>query len=64
MKQAFSDIYQLSLTLDFLHQEIAEITSRIQPQDCGHLKTAVSVLKERVKEVRSQIYKLKSQDQE
>lgn len=34
-----------------LKDEIAELKSRIQPEDCGHLHTTVNVLEERVKEI-------------
>ena len=36
----------------FLMEEIAIIESRFQPEDTGHLRTAVNVLKERVEELR------------
>lgn len=62
MKEPFSNMYKLSLTLDFLNQEIAELKSRIKPQDCGHLKTAVSVLSERLEEVREQIHQLHAKE--
>ena len=42
--------------MDFLKEEIQIIESRIEPYDCGHLKTAVSVMKERVKEIKKEIY--------
>lgn len=42
---------ELGLRINFIHEEINLIKSRIQPQDCGHLKTAVSVLNERLKEL-------------
>ena len=41
--------------LVFLMEEIAIIESRFQPEDTGHLRTAVSVLKDRVEELRSEI---------
>ena len=47
----------LSLNLHFLHEEIRTIESRIGPHDCGHLKTAVSVLRSRVEEVLAEITK-------
>lgn len=46
----------LAIKLDILNEEIEIIQKRILPEDCGHLKTAVSVIRERVKEVKSQIY--------
>ena len=39
----------------FLMEEIAVLESRFQPEDTGHLRTAVSVLKDRVEELRSEI---------
>ena len=39
----------------FLMEEIAIIESRFQPEDTGHLRTTVGVLKERVKEVKEKI---------
>lgn len=54
MKQ---NIKELALKLNFLHEEISIIESRIQPHDCGHLKTAVSVLRNRIKEVKEEIIK-------
>ena len=38
--------------LVFLMEEIAVLESRFQPQDTGHLRTAVNVLRERVEELR------------
>jgi len=39
----------------FLMEEIAIIESRFQPEDTGHLRTTVGVLKERVIEVKEKI---------
>ncbi len=39
----------------FLVEEIAVLESRFQPEDTGHLRTAVNVLRERVEELRSEI---------
>ncbi len=39
----------------FLMEEIAVLESRFQPEDTGHLRTAVGVLRERVKEVKEKI---------
>ena len=36
----------------FLMEEIAVLESRFQPEDTGHLRTAVNVLRERVEELR------------
>ena len=41
--------------LVFLMEEIAIIESRFQPEDTGHLRTTVGVLKERVNEVKEKI---------
>ena len=41
-----SDVYRLV----FLMEEIAILESRFLPEDTGHLRTAVNVLKERVEE--------------
>ena len=39
----------------FLMEEIAVLESRFQPEDTGHLRTTVGVLKERVIEVKEKI---------
>ena len=36
----------------FLMEEIAVLESRFQPEDTGHLRTAVNGLRERVEELR------------
>lgn len=41
--------------LQFLLEEISILKSRFKPEDTGHLRTAVSVLNERVKEVKENI---------
>jgi len=38
-----------------LKDEIAELKSRIQPEDCGHLHTTVNVLEERVEEIKKEL---------
>lgn len=40
-----------------LKDEITELKSRIQPEDCGHLHTTVNVLEERVKELTEKLAK-------
>ena len=50
-----TNIKDLALRLHFLHEEIRVIESRIEPHDCGHLKTAVSVMRRRCEEIKSQI---------
>ena len=52
-----SNIKELALKLNFLHEEISLIESRIEPQDCGYLKTTVSVLRSRVDEIKEEILK-------
>lgn len=52
---------KLVIRLDVLNEEIKLIESLIEPQDCGHLKTTVSVLKERTKELKEQIYDWKDE---
>ena len=42
-------------TLIFLMEEIAILKSRLQPHDTGHIHTAISVLQERVREVKAEI---------
>jgi hypothetical protein len=34
-----------------LNNEIAILTSRLEPHDTGHLHTAISVIKDRIKEL-------------
>tara|TARA_B100001094_G_scaffold131313_1_gene127108 strand:- start:8248 stop:8430 length:183 start_codon:yes stop_codon:yes gene_type:complete len=46
--------------LTFLQQEIKELTSRFRPEDTGHIRTAVSVLKDRAEEVKSELRDLES----
>ena len=38
--------------ITFLMEEIEILESRVLPEDTGHLRTAVNVLKERVEELR------------
>ena len=35
----------------FLTNEIKELESRVEPHDCGHIKTTISVLRKRIKEL-------------
>ena len=49
------NIKELALRMFHLQQEVELIQSKIKPQDCGHLKTTVSVLKERINEIKMQI---------
>ena len=41
--------------LIFLMEEIAHLEKQLQPHDTGHIHTAISVLKRRVQEVKSEI---------
>ncbi len=40
-----------------LEFEIKELESRLQPHDTGHIHTTISVLQERLEEVRSELDK-------
>lgn len=44
-------IKQLAEYRMFLLNEIDELKTRVEPHDCGHIKTAISVLQRRVKEI-------------
>ena len=41
--------------LDFLYKEIAYAESKLQPQDTGHISTAISWMQQRVREVQEEI---------
>jgi len=41
--------------LIFLMEEIELLKSRLQPHDTGHIHTTISVLQERVREVKEEI---------
>ena len=41
--------------LDFLYKEISYAQSQLQPQDTGHISTAISWLQHRVREVQEEI---------
>jgi len=41
--------------LDFLYKEISYAESKLQPQDTGHISTAISYMKKRVREVQEEI---------
>lgn len=43
--------------LTLLMEEITLLESRFQPSDTGHLRTTVSVLKDRVEEIKKEINK-------
>lgn len=40
---------------NFLLQEIEELQTRVKPQDTGHIRSAISVLRTRVKELDRQL---------
>jgi len=48
-------LYNDALRMSFLYEEINLIEKKIKPEDCGHLKTAVSVLREQLKELKAKI---------
>ena len=41
--------------LDFLYKEIAHAESLLKPQDTGHISTAISYMRKRVREVQEEI---------
>lgn len=41
--------------LDFLYKEISYAESKLQPQDTGHINTAISWMHKRVREVQEEI---------
>lgn len=41
--------------LDFLYNEIAYAESKLQPHDTGHINTAISWMRHRVKEVQEEV---------
>ena len=41
--------------LDFLYKEISYAESKLQAQDTGHINTAISWMKKRVREVQEEI---------
>jgi hypothetical protein len=45
-----------ALRLSFLHEEIEIITKKIQPEDCGHLKTAVGVLRSQLEDLKKSMF--------
>lgn len=48
-----SNLNQVSTLVNTLENEIAILKSRLQPHDTGHLHTAISVLEDRIREIRS-----------
>tara|TARA_B000000557_G_C20808611_1_gene458852 strand:+ start:1392 stop:1601 length:210 start_codon:yes stop_codon:yes gene_type:complete len=51
------ELYHNTLRMSFLYEEINLIEKQIQPQDCGHLKTAVSVLRTQLKDLKESMFK-------
>jgi len=49
---------ELVTHLNFLHKEIAELKTRLEPQDTGHIHTTISVLETRVEEVTQQLIRV------
>ena len=41
--------------LDFLYKEIAHAETQLKPQDTGHISTAISYMRKRVREVQEEI---------
>tara|TARA_B100002019_G_scaffold292518_1_gene315906 strand:+ start:2613 stop:2795 length:183 start_codon:yes stop_codon:yes gene_type:complete len=41
--------------LDFLYKEIAYAESQLAPQDTGHISTAISWMRHRVKQVQEEV---------
>lgn len=51
------ELYKDAMRMSFLYEEISLIERQIKPEDCGHLKTAVSVLREQIKDLKIKIQK-------
>ena len=43
--------YDNLITLKVLHQEISVLKTKIMPEDSGHIFTAISVIKDRIREL-------------
>ena len=41
--------------LDFLYKEVAYAESKLQPQDTGHISTAISWMQHRIRETQEEI---------
>ena len=39
--------------IQVLQNEVEELTKMLQPHDTGHIRTAISVLKERIQEIKT-----------
>jgi len=49
------ELYNKALRMSFLYEEIDLIQKKIKPEDCGHLKTAVNVLREQLRELKAKM---------
>ena len=50
-----TEIRDMVRHLNALHEEVRILESRIEPQDCGYLKTTVGTLRNRIKEIQKQL---------
>ncbi len=50
-----TEIRDMARHLHVLHEEVRVLESRIEPQDCGYLKTTVSTLRSRIKEIQEKL---------
>jgi len=48
-------LYNDAQRMSFLYEEISLIEKKIKPEDCGQLKTAVSVLREQLSELKAKM---------
>ena len=48
-------LFRDMIRVDLLEDEIEYAKSQLQPHDTGHINTAISVLRERVREVKEEI---------
>jgi hypothetical protein len=47
--------YDTLVTLKVLQQEISVLKNKIMPEDSGHIYTAISVIKDRIKELECEL---------
>jgi len=52
-----TEIRDMVRHLHTLHEEVRVLESRIEPHDCGYLKTTVSTLRSRIKEIQENLDK-------
>jgi len=50
-----TEIRDMVRHLHVLHEEVRVLESRIEPHDCGYLKTTVSTLRSRIKEIQERL---------